>query len=88
VIVGRDAGTAIAPDASTKLYLTAPLAIRAERRIHQTGETMGAIRERDQRDANRQNSPLRCPLGAIVINTSNCSVADIVWQVSGWVLRH
>ncbi len=79
VLDGRDIGTVIAPEAEAKLFVTASVEARAQRRygeMRKRGEavTLAAIEEdlrrRDQRDAGRASSPLRVADGASVIDNS------------------
>ena len=79
VLDGRDIGTVIAPEAEVKLFVTASVEARAQRRygeMRKRGEavTLAAIaddlRRRDQRDAGRASSPLRVADGASVIDNS------------------
>ena len=79
VIDGRDIGTVVCPDASAKLFVTAGVEIRAERRHKELlgrGETIIYARvlqdltERDERDSNRAVSPLKAANDAIVLDTS------------------
>ena len=79
VLDGRDIGTVIAPEAEVKLFVTASVEARAQRRfteMRKRGEavTLAAIEEdlrrRDQRDAGRTSSPLRVADGASVIDNS------------------
>ena len=79
VLDGRDIGTVIAPDADVKLFVTASVDARAERRwkeMHERGVKADFdaiaedIRLRDERDANRKDAPLRVADGAFVIDNS------------------
>lgn len=79
VLDGRDIGTVIAPDADVKLFVTATVEARADRRAREMRErgldvTLEAIaddiRARDERDANRTEAPLRVAEGAFVIDNS------------------
>ena len=79
VLDGRDIGTVIAPEAEVKLFVTASVAARAQRRfteMRKRGEamTLAAIevdlQRRDQRDAGRASAPLRVADGAFVIDNS------------------
>lgn len=79
VIDGRDIGTVVCPDAPAKLFVTAGLEIRAERRHKELlgrGETsiyarvLQDLTERDERDSNRAVSPLLAANDAIVLDTS------------------
>lgn len=91
---GRDMGTTIFPQAEYKFYLTADAQERANRRFKQlmekqTGGKIGAlfqdilrdIEERDERDMNRNDSPLRPADDAIVIDTTNMSIEAVLKQV-------
>lgn len=79
VLDGRDIGTVIAPDAPVKLFVTASVAARAERRfleMQSRGEpvTLDAIEAdlaaRDQRDRTRATAPLRAAPDAVTLDTS------------------
>lgn len=79
VIDGRDIGTVVCPEAPAKLFVTAGLEIRAERRHKELlgrGETsiyarvLQDLTERDERDSNRTVSPLLAANDAIVLDTS------------------
>ena len=87
VMEGRDIGTVIAPDADLKLFITADLKVRAERRRQQmlengvdvtVEEVMDAIEERDKRDSSRISAPLLKAQDAIAIDTTNNSPDDII----------
>ena len=82
VLDGRDIGTVIAPEAEVKLYVTASIPARAQRRfleMRKRGEsvTLAAIeadlRRRDARDAGRANAPLRQAPDALVLDNSELS---------------
>jgi len=79
VLDGRDIGTAVCPEAEVKLFVTASLETRAERRHKELLERGGAsiyarvlaeMRERDKRDSERSSAPLRQAPDAVVIDTS------------------
>lgn len=79
VLDGRDIGTVIAPDADVKLFVTASVNARAERRWKEMQERgvdadlaaiAADIAARDERDANRKDAPLRVADGAFVIDNS------------------
>jgi cytidylate kinase len=87
---GRDMGSVVFPDAVLKIFLTAASEERAARRYKQLmekgmGATMAAllkeIRERDLRDLQRATAPLKKSADAVLIDTTNQSVADAVAQV-------
>ena len=85
VIEGRDIGSVVFPDATLKVYLVATPLVRAERRVAQHGgdvaEIARAIAERDERDSTRADSPLRQTPDAVVVDTSNRSVNQIVADI-------
>ena len=77
---GRDMGSIIFPQATIKFYLTASLAVRAERwrkdqelkgRTISLEQAEEEVKSRDERDANRILAPLSIPEGAIIIDDSN-----------------
>jgi cytidylate kinase len=82
VMDGRDIGTVVFPEAELKIFMTAPPEIRAQRRLLEMktrGETvdynelLANVIERDTRDQNREESPLRKAADAIVIDNTNLS---------------
>ena len=84
---GRDIGTVICPDADVKLFVTAALPVRTERRLtelHGRGETdqleavQAQIAERDARDMNRADSPLRQAPDAHLLDTTHLSIEAAV----------
>ena len=85
VVEGRDIGSVVFPDATLKVYLVATPLVRAERRVAQHGgdvaEIARAIAERDERDSTRADSPLRQTPDAVVVDTSNRSVNQIVSDI-------
>lgn len=82
IVIGRDIGTVVLPDAPIKFWVTASPEERARRRAldQVSGETergtLAAIRTRDQKDATRAVSPLRQPPDAIVIATDEVTPAQ------------
>jgi cytidylate kinase len=87
VLDGRDIGTVIAPDAEVKLYVTASVEARAERRwkeMQARGDTRSleaiaeGLRRRDERDRTRAQAPLRAAEDAAVIDTSEMSVEEAI----------
>jgi cytidylate kinase len=87
---GRDMGTVVFPDATLKIYLTASAEERAQRRYKQLiGKGIGAILpallrdliERDRRDSERAASPLKPAEDAIVIDTTDLTIDQVVNQV-------
>jgi CMP/dCMP kinase len=88
VVEGRDIGTVVFPDADLKVYLVAGDAVRARRRSSETGgveETVAAdMARRDQSDSTRSASPLKAADDAVVLDTTDLSVDEVVEEV----LRH
>lgn len=86
VLEGRDIGTVVVPDADLKVFVTATPRVRAERRVAQSGgsvdEVEAAIAERDRRDSERADSPLRPAEDAVIIDTSVMTVAAVVERIT------
>ena len=85
VVEGRDIASVVFPDARLKLYVTASPRVRAERRVGEIGgdldEVESAIVERDRLDSTRADSPLREVDGAIVVDTSDMSIDEVVDRI-------
>lgn len=86
VMEGRDIGTVVFPDAEIKIFLDADPAVRAERRLkelREKGERPTAeevareMGQRDHRDRNRGDSPLRQAPDAILLDTSGMSLDEV-----------
>ena len=86
VLEGRDIGTHVFPDAELKVFLTASLGERAQRRQHQLQaqgqvvsleELKAQLEQRDRYDSERQIAPLRPAPDAIVIDTDHLSQAEV-----------
>ena len=84
---GRDMGTVIFPDADLKVFLTASVAVRAERRYKQLLEkgfpaNIDTLRkdleDRDKRDSERKSSPLRPAADAVMLDTSFLGIDESV----------
>ena len=87
---GRDMGTVVFKDAPYKVFLTANVEERAKRRLKQlhlrgiTGNishTLEDVRKRDERDASRKHSPLKPAKDALIIDTSNLTINEVVTKV-------
>jgi CMP/dCMP kinase len=87
VMEGRDIGTVVFPDAEVKFYLDGDIKVRAARRFAELkakgqavklAEVEADLRARDRRDTTREIAPLVCAPDAIVINSTNLSVAQVV----------
>ena len=90
VAEGRDTATVVFPDAELKVFLTADLPTRIDRRlaeyrekgINTTFQEMEKrIRERDEADATRDLSPMRPAPGALIVDTSLLSIPEVVDQL-------
>lgn len=90
---GRDMGTIIFPHATLKVFLTASVEERAERRYKQLIEKgfsasmddlLKDLRERDARDSNRAIAPLKPAEGAYLLDTSDMTADQAVEQVLQW----
>jgi cytidylate kinase len=88
VMVGRDIGTVVLPDATLKVFLTASAAVRAARRATEMGRPdradkyLAEIAERDAADTGRDVAPLRKPPGALVLDTGEMDVAACVESIA------
>lgn len=84
VMVGRDIGTVVVPDATLKVFLTASAVVRAARRAAEMGRPergdryLAEILERDAADTQRPVAPLRKASGALVLDTGELDVAACV----------
>ena len=92
VMDGRDIGTCVLPDAAVKVYLTAGVGVRARRRYEELlargevcdlSEIEKDIEERDRQDMTREISPLRQAEDAVLIDSSDMSIDDVVDAVIG-----
>ncbi|MCL4151698.1 UNVERIFIED_CONTAM: hypothetical protein GTU68_004787, partial [Idotea baltica] len=84
---GRDMGTVVFPDAQFKVFLTASAEIRAQRRFDQLkskgfdvnlARLLESIQARDVRDSSRKASPLKAADDALVLDTSDLSIDEVV----------
>ncbi len=90
---GRDMASVIFKDAVTKVFLTASVEARAERRYKQLiakgfsanmSILLQDLRDRDARDANRSTSPLKAVEGAHHLDTTSMTIDEAVNQVLDW----
>lgn len=93
---GRDMGTVVFPDASVKIYLTASVEERAQRRYKQLIDKgidailpalLQDLKERDARDSERQISPLKPAADAIVLDTTEMSEQQVIERVTDIVSK-
>lgn len=94
IMDGRDIGTCVLPDAQVKIYLTASVETRAKRRydeLVEKGELADRtkieedIKERDYRDMHREMSPLRQADDAVLVDSSDMSIEQVVSAILGIV---
>jgi cytidylate kinase len=87
---GRDMGTVVFKDAPVKIFLTATAEERAERRFNQLkakgfdvkiGRLLDDIRQRDERDENREVAPLVPAEGALIIDSTDISIEEVVNKI-------
>ena len=90
---GRDMGSVVFPDAPLKVFLTAGVDTRAERRHKQLmekgmyakiGDVVEELRRRDERDSSRPVAPLKHYPDAIFLDTTGLSVEEAVRRILGW----
>jgi cytidylate kinase len=91
VMVGRDIGSVVLPEADIKVYLDASLEVRARRRAEQMrqngaefdlNDIIAELRRRDGIDSSRETSPLTAAQGAVIINTDNLSIEEVVQRIA------
>ena len=94
VLDGRDIGSAVLPDAKFKFYVTADSKVRAQRRhkeLTERGQTVDfdklhkEIIQRDKQDSEREFSPLVCADDAIVVDTSNMDIQQVVAYIKSMI---
>jgi len=84
VLDGRDIGTVICPNAHIKLFVTASPDVRARRRWAELGEAqpfddiLAAVKDRDERDMNRADAPLRPAQDAHLLDTSDMVIDEVL----------
>ncbi len=86
VMEGRDIGTKVFPHAEVKIFLDADPAVRAERRLQQRAPASEAearsiadeLRRRDQRDSTRKESPLAPATDAVILDSTNLSIDQVI----------
>lgn len=94
IMDGRDIGTVVLPDADVKVYLTASSSVRAKRRYEelvQKGESCDLAKieqdiiERDNRDMNREISPLKQAEDAVLVDSSEMTIDEVVDRIVSFV---
>jgi CMP/dCMP kinase len=95
VLDGRDIGTAVCPDATVKLFVTASPEARAERRLRELrergatviyGDVLQDMKERDARDSGRRVAPLAAAPDAVTIDTTGLD-ADQVFELASGIIE-
>lgn len=90
VLDGRDIGTVVFPKADVKFFLTAKPEARARRRYEEDltkdravsyEQTFAEIKQRDERDVSREDSPLKIAEDAVVIDTSELDLTEVFEQM-------
>lgn len=90
VMDGRDIGTVVLPNAQVKIFLTASVAVRAQRRYlellekgekAELSEITAQIIERDERDMNRPVAPLKQAEDAVLVDTSDLTIDQVVARI-------
>ena len=91
---GRDMGTVVFSDAPFKVFLTANVEERAKRRLKQLHEqgitgnisqTLDEVKKRDERDVSRKHSPLKPAKDALIIDTSDLDINEVIAKVMALV---
>jgi len=98
VMEGRDIGTAVFPDAEVKIFLDAAPEVRGNRRYQQLpgaeqpkvteAALLSEMRERDERDRNRAESPLRPAPDAILLDSTNLTLEEVLVEAERIVREH
>lgn len=91
VVEGRDIGTTVFPDAALKVFMTASAEERARRRVKQNEErgvgdtdyasVLADIVKRDELDSSRDTSPLRPADDAVLLDTSNLTIEQVIARI-------
>ncbi|MBD5640219.1 (d)CMP kinase [Clostridium botulinum] len=96
IMDGRDIGTVVLKDAPYKFFITASAEVRAKRRLKELKEkhihidfedVLKEIKERDYIDSNRKINPLKQSEDAILIDTSNFTIEEVVDKICTIIKR-
>ena len=95
VMEGRDIGTKVFPHAQVKIFLDAAAEVRGQRRYQQNGPSpaqapesvLQELRERDKRDRTRAESPLQPAPDAVIIDSTDLSLDQVVSQVEAIIVE-
>ena len=94
ILDGRDIGTNVLPNAKYKFYITASIDVRAERRYLELiarGQTVDKealkkeIETRDYNDSHREFAPLKQANDAILIDTTNMTIEEVISKVTSYI---
>ena len=95
VMVGRDIGTVVMPNADLKIFLDASVEVRAQRRFQELidrgskttfDSVLGSLNNRDKIDSSRKIAPLRPADDAIVINVDCLGIQQVLSKIKGLIL--
>lgn len=90
IMDGRDIGTCVLPNAQVKIYLTASSEVRAKRRYDELAakgqkcdleQIKADIEDRDDRDMHREHSPLRQAADAVLVDSSDMTVDEVINRI-------
>jgi len=93
VMVGRDIGTVVFPEAELKIYLDASVEERARRRYEELRkrgqdvtyeDILKDMKRRDSMDSSREIAPLRAAEDAVILNTDGLSICEVVRSVKAY----
>lgn len=94
IMEGRDIGTVVAPDADFKIFITADVEVRAERRYKQLllerkdctlTSVLELLKNRDERDSTRSSAPLKAAKDAFLVDASKLSPLEIIQNIKKFV---
>ena len=94
IMDGRDIGTVVLPDAQVKVFLTASAEERAKRRHKEMLEKgneadlsaiLEEIKERDERDANREIAPLVPAKDAVIVDTTGMTMQEVIDKLKEFI---
>ncbi len=94
VMVGRDIGTVVFPEAELKIFLDASVEERARRRFEEVigrgqianyDDILDAMKRRDQMDSSRAIAPLRPAADAVIVNTDDLNICQVLKKVKNLV---
>jgi len=85
VVEGRDIGSVVLPEATIKLYFTADPKARAQRRAAENGDDISSTQvklvQRDQADSSRKVSPLEMAADAVLVDTTELNLSEVIDHV-------